>query len=94
MLIDRGAAEDFDAWVLAMGDSGEEYAAEWGWENILPWFKKSLTFHPPTYRMAEEYGITHDVEAAYGGSSGVHASYRPFKWPTQRESNILPTSSS
>lgn len=84
MLLDRGSAEDYDAWVLAAGEYGQDFASEWGWENILPSFKKSVTFHPPTKAMQENYNITYDVDAAYGGTTPIHASYRPFQWPTQR----------
>ncbi|KAI9162759.1 Dehydrogenase xptC [Paramyrothecium foliicola] len=83
MLFDRGAAEDYDAWVAAAGEYAEEYASEWGWENLLPWFKKSVTFHPPSKEVGATYGITHDTGAAYGGTTPIHASYRPFHWPVQ-----------
>lgn len=86
MIFDRGTAEDYDAWVEAAGDEHQdEFAREWGWNNLLPWFKKSVTFHPPTERMEAEYGITFDVDAAYGGSTPIHSSYAPFQWDTQRE---------
>lgn len=85
MLFDRGSAEDYDAWVLAAGKYGEEYAADWGWRNILPSFKKSVTFHPPTKEMRDDYGITYDVGEAYGGTTPIHSSYRPYQWPAQRE---------
>lgn len=85
MLLDRGSAEDYEAWVLAAGEYGEDFAAEWGWENFLPSFRKSVTFHPPTEEMQENYNITYDVDAAYGGTTPIHASYRPFQWPTQRK---------
>lgn len=86
MFFDRGTAEDYDSWVWAAGEEHEsEYASEWGWDNMLPAFKKSVTFHPPTDEMQQEYGITYDVEAAYGGDTPIHSSYRPFQWPTQRE---------
>ncbi|KAJ0114984.1 glucose oxidase [Diaporthe amygdali] len=87
MLLDRGSAEDYDSWVLVAGNYKKDYAAEWGWENILPAFRKSVTFHPPTKEMRETFGITYDVEAAYqrGGTPPIHSSYRPFQWPIQRK---------
>jgi choline dehydrogenase-like flavoprotein len=82
MAFDRGSAEDYDAWVLAAGEEHrEEYATEWGWENILPMFKKSVTFQPPTPFMVENYNMTSDVAAAYGGHTAIHSSYPPFQWP-------------
>jgi choline dehydrogenase-like flavoprotein len=85
MLFDRGAAEDYDAWVAAAGEYSKEYASEWGWANLLPWFKKSVTFHPPAKDIATLYNITHDSELAYGGTTPIQVSYRPFQWPIQRE---------
>ncbi|KAL2111569.1 hypothetical protein VUR80DRAFT_9779 [Thermomyces stellatus] len=86
MIFDRGSAEDYDAWNLVAGEWQEEYAEEWSWDNLLPYFKKSVTFHPPDERMQEEYGITYDVEAAYGGDTPIHSSYAPFQWPAQSKS--------
>ncbi|KAH7309838.1 hypothetical protein B0I35DRAFT_440706 [Stachybotrys elegans] len=82
MFFMRGSAEDYDAWVWAAGEEHhDEFAAEWGWDNLLPFFKKSVTFVPPTGDMVREYNITYDVEAAYGGSTPIYSSYRPFQWP-------------
>jgi choline dehydrogenase-like flavoprotein len=86
MFFDRGSAEDYDAWVWAAGEAHRaEYEKEWGWKNILPWFRKSVTFHPPSEEMVQKYGITYDTEAAYGnGSTPIHSSYAPYLWPIQR----------
>ncbi|CAI4219099.1 unnamed protein product [Parascedosporium putredinis] len=84
MIFDRGSAEDYDAWVWATGDWQEEYGKEWGWDNLLPYFRKSVTFHPPDEHMEEEYGMTADADAAYGGSTPIHSSYSPFQWPAQK----------
>jgi len=82
MLFDRGSAEDYDAWVWATGEAHEaEYATEWGWKNIFPAFRKSVTFHPPLEKLQEEYGMTYDMDA-WGGTTPVHASFAPFQWPT------------
>ncbi|KFA54622.1 hypothetical protein S40293_02206 [Stachybotrys chartarum IBT 40293] len=83
MFFMRGSAEDYDAWVWAAGEEHEEeFAAEWGWDNLLPYFKKSVTFEPPSDEMVEAYNITYDVEAAYGGTTPIYSSYRPFQWPS------------
>jgi choline dehydrogenase-like flavoprotein len=82
MFFMRGSAEDYDAWTWAAGDKEEEFAAEWGWKNLLPFFKKSVTFVPPTEKMVKDYNITYDVEAAYGGSTPIYSSYRPYHWPS------------
>jgi len=86
MIFDRGSAEDYDAWVWAAGDQHKEaYGKEWGWKNLLPWFKKSVTFHPPSDEMVKQYGMTYDAEAAYGGNTPIHSSYPPYQWPAHRE---------
>ncbi|KAK2797682.1 hypothetical protein FQN50_009106 [Emmonsiellopsis sp. PD_5] len=86
MLFDRGSAEDYDAIVWATagedGEEPEEYTKEWGWENLLPSFKRSVTFHPPTEKMIEDYGMTSDEEAAYGGETLIHSSFPAFQWET------------
>jgi choline dehydrogenase-like flavoprotein len=40
MFFDRGSAADYDAWEQ-LGNPG------WGWKDLLPYFKKSVTFTPP-----------------------------------------------
>ena len=85
MFFDRGSAEDYDSWVSAAGEWADDFEGEWGWENSLPYFKKSVTFHPPSGEMESEYGMTADVEAAYGGETPIHSSYAPYQWGVQRE---------
>ncbi|KAK3373076.1 putative choline dehydrogenase [Lasiosphaeria ovina] len=41
MTWNRGSREDYDDWV-ELGNAG------WGWDDLLPFFKKSETFHTPT----------------------------------------------
>ncbi|KAK2812244.1 hypothetical protein FQN50_001602 [Emmonsiellopsis sp. PD_5] len=61
MTYDRASAADYDSWEQ-LGNPG------WGWEGLLPYFKKSADFIPPPARIEAEYNYTYD-EAAYGGSS-------------------------
>ena len=87
-MFDRGSAADYDAWADV---TGEEYrAAGWDWAGLLPYFKKSTTFTPPSKEVAEKYGYTYDIEAAWGGneSTAIQAVYPPFQWPS--ESMYLP----
>ncbi|PPJ61281.1 hypothetical protein CBER1_09321 [Cercospora berteroae] len=58
MVYDRGSAADYDAWE-ALGNEG------WGWQGLLPYFKKGTTFQPPSAAVAESFNITWDPEA-YG----------------------------
>lgn len=37
----RGTSEDYDRWAALGGeDSNSEWDSEWGWDGILPYFKK------------------------------------------------------
>lgn len=76
-LFNRGSKHDYDNWARFEGNEG------WNWDGVLPYFKKSLTFNKPTPEM-EEFGITYDVEAAYGGKTPIYASYPPFQYPGQK----------
>ncbi|KAH7356146.1 choline dehydrogenase [Pyrenochaeta sp. MPI-SDFR-AT-0127] len=81
-MFDRGSKADYDAW----GEiAGTEYTtAGWSWDGLLPYFRKSTIFTRPSAVDVEKYGYTYDVEAAYGGSGGIHASYPPFQWPSEK----------
>ncbi|KAI8711684.1 hypothetical protein NCS52_01432600 [Fusarium sp. LHS14.1] len=76
MRFNRGSASDYDRWV-ELGNEG------WGWEALLPYFKKSEVFTPPNKGIAQEYNITFDP-SAHGTSGYVHSSYSPFFWPTTK----------
>ncbi|KAF2461190.1 glucose-methanol-choline oxidoreductase [Lineolata rhizophorae] len=73
MFHDRGSVADYDAWV-ELGNDG------WGWNDLLPYFKKAVEFTPPDAFMQEEFGITYNEESAYGGHGPVDVSYPPFQW--------------
>lgn len=92
MMFDRGSKADYDAWGAV---AGKEYQdAGWTWDGLLPYFRKSVHFTPPTEEEAEKYEYTWDVEAAYASGDGkgdqtaVQAVYPPFQWPS--ESKICP----
>jgi choline dehydrogenase-like flavoprotein len=76
MFLNRGSAEDYNSWEK-LGNPG------WGWSGLLPYFKKSVTFHPPGMWLQEELGATYDIEAAYGGNGPIHASNPEWAWPGQ-----------
>jgi choline dehydrogenase-like flavoprotein len=77
MFLNRGSASDYNAWEK-LGNPG------WGWEGMLPYFKKSVTFTPPGKWLQEEYGTTYDEKAAYGEQGPIHASYPAWAWPGQK----------
>lgn len=63
----RANREDYDDWE-ALGNRG------WGWDGLLPFFKKSETFHPPSDAVRDEYSATHDA-GSLGTSGPIHISY-------------------
>ena len=77
MFLNRGSQEDYDAWEK-LGNPG------WGWEGMLPYFKKSVTFTPPGPMLQEEYNATYDIDAAYGGNGPIHLSNPEWAWPGQK----------
>lgn len=82
MFFTRGSAADYDAWER-LGNPG------WGWKDLLPYFKKSVTFTPPDNETAARYNYTWDVEAAYGGNGPVQVSYPVWNWPTVGELRLF-----
>lgn len=76
MSFDRGTREDYDSWE-AMGNPG------WGWDGLDPYFKKAVTFHPPTREQQSEFGISYDP-SAHGTSGPVHVKFAKFIYPQYR----------
>lgn len=72
MAFDRASAADYDAWEQ-LGNDG------WNWNSLLPYFKKSTTFTPPSDAHAKAFGITYD--ASYYGTTGpIQASFPNFEY--------------
>ncbi|OTA92467.1 putative GMC oxidoreductase [Hypoxylon sp. CO27-5] len=67
MTWNRGNKEDYDAWEK-LGNEG------WGWESLLPFFRRSETFHPPNPASQSINREYFDSEAI-GTNGPVHASY-------------------
>ncbi|KAK0109389.1 hypothetical protein ONS96_003203 [Cadophora gregata f. sp. sojae] len=76
MVFDRGSKCDYDRWE-ALGNKG------WGFDGLLPYFKKNEQSTPPSKSIAAEWNITYDP-SAHGQSGNVKASYSPFIFPTTR----------
>ncbi|XPS69124.1 hypothetical protein M3J09_001404 [Ascochyta lentis] len=72
MAFDRASAADYDAWER-LGNKG------WNWNSLLPYFKKSTTFTPPSAANVKEWGTTYD--ASYYGTGGpIQASFPNFEY--------------
>ncbi|KAL3490339.1 hypothetical protein BJX62DRAFT_238152 [Aspergillus germanicus] len=76
MVFDRGSRADYDRW-RALGNRG------WGWKDLLPFFKKSETFTPPTEEIQAEWNVTYDP-SVHGSSGPIQSSYAPWIWPSTK----------
>ncbi|KAL4768835.1 hypothetical protein BDW60DRAFT_210549 [Aspergillus nidulans var. acristatus] len=74
MVFDRGSKADYDRWE-ALGNPG------WSWRDLLPFFKKSENFTPPSKDVIDEWNATYDP-AAHGTTGNVQSSYAPWIWPS------------
>ncbi|XWX01479.1 hypothetical protein V2A60_009507 [Cordyceps javanica] len=63
----RASRQDYDAWE-ALGNQG------WGWDDMLPFFKRSETFHPPSEDLAAKFDVRHDAKSL-GTSGPIQISY-------------------
>lgn len=73
MAFDRASAADYDVWEQ-LGNNG------WGWNSLLPYFKKSTTFTPPTDANVKAWGTTYDA-SFYGTDGPIQASFPNFEYP-------------
>jgi len=69
----RGSKADYNAWE-ALGNPG------WGWKGLLPYFKKSTTYNPPTAEAAAQWNITQDP-SAYGNNGPLRTHIPSFQYP-------------
>ncbi|KAM7217259.1 GMC oxidoreductase [Rhypophila decipiens] len=82
--LDRGSQYDYNAWEDVYGKGGQGSNIKWNWKGLHPHFKKSVKFTKPSAADAEKYGYTWDVDAAYGGTTPIYASFPPFQWGDQK----------
>ncbi|KAH6720855.1 choline dehydrogenase-like protein [Leptodontidium sp. MPI-SDFR-AT-0119] len=68
----RCPAVDYDSWE-DLGNRG------WGWEGLLPYFKKSETFARPEAAFAKKNNITWN-DSAHGFKGPLQASYAPYDY--------------
>ncbi|KAF2733532.1 alcohol oxidase [Polyplosphaeria fusca] len=76
---DRGSKADYDAWET-LGNPG------WSFSSLLPYFKKSVTFTPPSPDEAKAYNYTWDISAYGGNGTGgpVQVSLPSYNWPQSK----------
>jgi choline dehydrogenase-like flavoprotein len=68
----RGSKADYDAWE-ALGNPG------WGWDGMLPYFRKSTTFTPPSPEVVSRWNITWDPSVY--GNGPLHTHISDFQYP-------------
>lgn len=73
MFFHRGGAAEYNTW-QALGADG------WNWNLLLPYFKKSETFHSPEAAYAHDRNITYD-ESVHGFTGPIQSSYPPYDYP-------------
>ncbi|KAF8473606.1 hypothetical protein BDZ91DRAFT_651441 [Kalaharituber pfeilii] len=78
MVFDRGARGDYDVWGELIGDTNA-----WSFNSLLPYFKKSETFNPPSQELVDKFGITYDM-ASHGTSGPTQGSFPPFIYSTSK----------
>lgn len=69
----RSAKAEYDSWEKQLGDPG------WTWDTLLPYFKKSENFTPPSTEFAHEGNISW-IDSVHGRDGPVHVSYPNFFW--------------
>ena len=73
MLWNRGGRADYDDWVQ-LGNPG------WGWDDMLPYFKKSESYTPiQSDAIAEQYSSREDVDF-HGYDGPVNVSFPHYAW--------------
>ncbi|KAF2744933.1 GMC oxidoreductase [Sporormia fimetaria CBS 119925] len=73
MFFHRGSAGEYNSWE-ALGAEG------WTWDGLLPYFKKSETFHAPDADLAEQWNVTYDA-SVHGSTGPIQVSYPPYDYP-------------
>ncbi|KAE8421967.1 hypothetical protein BDV36DRAFT_18903 [Aspergillus pseudocaelatus] len=67
MAWNRGNREDYDAW-KELGNPG------WGWDDLLPYFQRSETFHPPDVTHQKQYHSYYQEET-HGNAGPLHTTH-------------------
>ncbi|KZV79533.1 FAD/NAD(P)-binding domain-containing protein [Exidia glandulosa HHB12029] len=91
MMLDRAAPLDYDNWYTCpalLSTVTEAFSTSraklnnsgWGFNDLLPYFKKSMQLTPPRSDIASDFNITYDL-SAYGSNSPIQLSYPTYQYP-------------
>jgi choline dehydrogenase-like flavoprotein len=76
MMFDRPSPQDIDAWEELKNPG-------WNWQGLLPYYKKSEKFTPPSPEQAARFGITWDP-AVHGTQGYIQSSYPNYIYPLNK----------
>ena len=80
MMTVRGTSEDYDRWGQLFRGGGSGRASPWGWDGLLPYFKKAVTFTEPGPEVRDAVDIEYDA-SYWGNTSTVYAGWPSFQYP-------------
>lgn len=75
MIYQRGTKQSYQKWADAVNDSS------YTWDNWLPYFKKSIDFHPPSASRAGNASAGYDTSAFDDGAGPLQVSYANWAQP-------------
>ncbi|KAK1828002.1 putative GMC oxidoreductase [Podospora conica] len=79
MMVIRGTREDYDRWGGLFGFPAGEKGG-WGWEGLLPYFRRAMRFVPPGEEVAREAGIKWDAKW-WGADGEVVVGWPSYQFP-------------
>ncbi|KAK8110717.1 uncharacterized protein PG998_007174 [Apiospora kogelbergensis] len=80
MMTVRGTSEDYDRWGQLFRGGGSGRASPWGWDGLLPYFRKAVTFTEPGPEVRDAVDIEYDA-SYWGNTSTVYAGWPSFQYP-------------
>ncbi|KAK3368339.1 GMC oxidoreductase [Podospora didyma] len=78
MAVERGAREDYNAWE-ELGNSG------WGWDGLLPYFRKSSSIHTPSEADIAAFNYTYSADGY--GTGPFQTTFPTWQWPDVYDMN-------